>query len=132
MLIVCAGLIVKNPIYAGAGKSFGFFAGGALAGAAVTTIINKRHQRRQEPAQVVETRYVQVPTAQQQPVQQVSTNNEFASLREDMRALRHDMRNLQDRLEEEQQKNRSLKRAYDNAQNEIADLQTQLRKTGQR
>ncbi len=96
LLFSISSVLQKNDLYAGAGKSFGLFAGGAVAGSLLTSAIKDNRRRRYEEPVVERPVYVQ------QPVQQ--------TVQAPAQIQTHETQQLQNQVSEQDQRIRDLER----------------------
>ena len=121
VIFVLVSLFSGSSVYAGAGKSFGFFAGGVGAGALATHLISKRNEHRYRRSQ---PQYVEVQTVQQ-PVQ-VQTNGQTQQLTQQIQQQKQEIDRLNAKLEKKRKQNRRAHKEFKETNERLNELEERL------
>lgn len=120
-LILCFVFLYSlNPvkIQAGAGKSFGLFAGGAIAGSLITSAVKDRKRNRNEPTYIQTERVIEKPVYVQQPPTPVQTRSTYTS---------PDTEHLKSRVYEQDERIRRLEQELRKERKEATKREKQLK-----
>jgi len=116
---VLVSLFSGSSVYAGAGKSFGFFAGGVGAGALATHLISKRKRDRYRRPQYVEVQTVQQPV-------QVQTNGQTQQLIQQIKQQEQEIARLNEKLTKERKQNKRAHKEFKETNERLNELEARL------
>lgn len=128
LLFVIFSSLCSHDALAGAGKSFGLFAGGAVAGGLIGSAIAKRDRR--QPTTVVQERVVERPVYVQQPAAQpVIVQQPAPAQTTQASANAQEAADLQNRLHEQDERIKRLEQELKKERREAEKRKDKIKET---